>query len=104
MWPKSYHSAGPQSTFLCHLVCHRILSKKRASCDLKNIHEALITVDNIPCEPTRKDQNNDIPLSKDKLDRILSPNVTHSGLAEILEEALLSLRYVMKPSVPGYLE
>ena len=27
MWPKSYHSTGPQSTFLGHLVCHRTLSK-----------------------------------------------------------------------------
>ena len=27
MWPKSYHITGPKSTFLHHLVHHRILSK-----------------------------------------------------------------------------
>ena len=27
MWPKSYHTIGPKSTFLCHLVRHRTLSK-----------------------------------------------------------------------------
>jgi len=26
-WPKSYHTTGPKSTFLRHLVCHRTLSK-----------------------------------------------------------------------------
>ena len=27
MWPKSYCTIGPKSTFLRHLVCHRTLSK-----------------------------------------------------------------------------
>ena len=27
MWPKSYRTIGPKSTFLRHLVCHRTLSK-----------------------------------------------------------------------------
>ena len=27
MWPKSYRTIGPKSTFLCHLVYHRTLSK-----------------------------------------------------------------------------
>ena len=27
VWPKSYHTIGPKSTFLCHLVHHRTLSK-----------------------------------------------------------------------------
>ena len=27
LWSKSYHDTGPQGTFLCHLVCHRTLSK-----------------------------------------------------------------------------
>ena len=27
MWPKSYHTIGPKSTFLLHLVRHRTLSK-----------------------------------------------------------------------------
>ena len=27
MWPKFYHTTGPKSTFLCHLVHHRTLSK-----------------------------------------------------------------------------
>ena len=30
MWPKSYHTTGPKSTFLRHLVRHRTLSKTLA--------------------------------------------------------------------------
>ena len=32
MWPKSYHTTGPKSTFLRHLVRHRILSKTLSGC------------------------------------------------------------------------
>ena len=32
MWPKSYHTTGSQSTFLCHLVCHKTLSTTLAIC------------------------------------------------------------------------
>ena len=38
MWPKSYHTTGPKSTFLCHLVRHRTLSKTLSYRNSGKIH------------------------------------------------------------------
>jgi len=55
--------------------------------DSQNTHKATITsVNCIPCEPTEKDPKDSIPLSKDKLDLVLSSTATHPGLTEILDD------------------